>query len=187
MPFPAIIFAQVNIPVRGKISISLTYTLFPRQEVYACLPAYGVSVQTERKMSPCLSNATRETAAINQSKIPLLSISERVRKERGAFQVHGPWEMSRYEKPIRHRCPPPSSSRSPLFRQGECIHAQRFRVFETIHPSRLFAVLRFHFFLRRASSDDYTRTNPSRSVDPTSVYPGIDVEQTFWFKGCLWV
>ena len=178
MPFPATIFAQVNIPVRAKISISLTYPLFPRQEIYACSPAYGVSVQTERKMSSCLSNATRETAAINQSKIPLLSISERVRKERGAFQVHGPWEMSRYEKAIRHRCPPPSFSRSPLFRQGECIHAQCFHVFETIPPSRLFAVLRFHFFLRHASSDNYTRTNPSRSVDSMSVYSGNEIEQT---------
>lgn len=51
---------------------------------------YGVSVQTERKMSSCLSNAAWEAAAINQSKIPLLSIPNRFARERVVFRSTAP-------------------------------------------------------------------------------------------------
>lgn len=60
-----------------------------------------MSTRLERKMSRCFSNVKRETAAINQRGIPVC-FRTGFRRKGGAFQVHDSWEVSRYEKSIRH-------------------------------------------------------------------------------------
>ena len=68
-----------------------------------------VSTRLERKMSRCFSNVKRETAAINQRGIPVC-FRTGFRRKGGAFQVHDSWEVSRYEKSIRHPLHTPPTS-----------------------------------------------------------------------------
>lgn len=102
--------------------------------------AHGMSAQSERKMSRCLSNITRETAAINQSEIPLLSIPTGFRRKGVLFRTTAPGRCRAAKNPfviVAH--PQPHRLLSFL--------CWRLRVFKTTHLFPSTASVLFSFLL----------------------------------------
>lgn len=168
--------------LRTKISISLESTVHIQSTSYPRVPPVhdDVSVQTEREISRCFPNATRETVAINQSKNSLLSIPTGFRRKGVLFRTTAPGDVAK-RRAIRHRCP--ATTLRPLIffpsthlrlRNQPMFSSPFFHIYSSIFPF-LFSLLLSH----RVSS------RSTRSIAIAGLFLGLSRRRRIgeWLNG----